>query len=133
MQTKLIIAMSALAIANLAFADDICQRVQGTWSGKGSATSWIIGTCYYHGTGTISPVGGDHFMTINVTGDKDGGSELCPKHFETQLRATCDNGYVVVKTDYGNLNGSANGNTAYANGTISVAGVDADIKMQLWR
>lgn len=111
-----------------------CNAISGKWSGKGKATNWLLGSCVYHGTGTVSAVDSAGNFTAQVTADKDSGSGLCPNHATEQLKAVCVNGIVTIKTEFGSLRGNFSATKGTASGTLSVSpGLDAEISIQFFR
>jgi hypothetical protein len=111
-----------------------CNTISGEWSGKGKASNWLLGSCTYHGTGTISAVDTSGHFTAMVSAQKDHGPALCPAHISQQVHAVCLNGEMTIKTDFGRLNGTFGTNSGSANGTLSVSpGIEADVSMQFYR
>lgn len=111
-----------------------CESISGSWSGKGKATNWLIGSCTYHGTGTVGPVDSTGHFTVHAEADKDHGTPLCPDHASEQLTAVCLNGVVTIKTDFGSLKGNFSSNNGSAKGTLSVSpGMEADVSIQFYR
>lgn len=112
-------------------ADNSCETVSGHWAGQGSAYNWLLGTCKYHGSGTISELDSQGNFSLMINADKDSGSMLCPDHHNEQLNGSCANGLVTIKTGYGDISGVFEQNTGSAKGTLSVApGMEADVSVQ---
>ncbi|WED44581.1 hypothetical protein [Legionella cardiaca] len=134
--------MAAMSFANMSHADftfhsnvaNVCKYLAGHWSGKGKASSWLIGDCLYHGAGVISEVDNDGHFTVEVKADKDSGSFFCPKHSTKQLTGICTNGVATIMTEYGNLQGNFSQNAGSAKGTLTVApGINAEITIEFQR
>lgn len=133
---------ATVLLAGTAYADfsfrltdsDDCSQLSGDWSGKGSASSWFLGRCDYHGTGTISPLGQNGALSVQVTVDKDSGSPLCPPHASERLDAVCSNGVVTIKTQFGSIKGMFTPTSGNASGTLSVSpGLEADVSIKMYR
>ncbi|WP_133141223.1 hypothetical protein [Legionella waltersii] len=108
-----------------------CENITGDWSGQGSAYNWLLGTCKYHGKGTISALDGQGNFTLLINADKDSGTVICPEHHTETLKGTCNNSVVTIKTDYGNITGNFTNESGNAKGTLTVSpGMDADILVQ---
>ena len=111
-----------------------CESIAGSWSGKGKATNWLLGSCTYHGSGIVSAVDSTGHFSVRTTADKDYGNKLCPEHATEQLNGVCLNGVVTIKTDFGSLKGNFSENNGSAKGTLSVSpGIDADVSIHLFR
>ncbi len=130
------VLLSTGAYADYSFrlaSPDTCDSIAGNWSGKGEASAWFLGTCKYHGVGTVGPLVEDHF-TVHVSADKKSGSALCPDHASEQINAVCKNGVVTIKTEFGSLKGNFSSNSGSAKGTLSVSpGIEADVFIQFYR
>jgi hypothetical protein len=133
---------ATILFTNISYADysfrlnnpEECTQLSGIWSGKGSASSWFLGQCNYHGTGTISTVDDNGNFSVQVNVDKDSGSPLCPPHATEQLNAVCKGGIVTIKTEFGNLKGTFTPTNGNASGTLSVSpGLEADVSIQMHR
>lgn len=131
-----------LCYTNLVHADyifhsnrsNVCEQISGQWSGNGHAYNWLIGTCKYHGSGTVSTPDAEGKFTITVTAYKDSGSFLCPSTSTKQLDAECIDGAATIHTEYGNLLGSFSDRKGSAEGTLSVApGMKAQIAIAFQR
>jgi hypothetical protein len=108
-----------------------CSQLAGSWLGTGTASSWLLGECIYHGTGIMSSVDEMGNFTADVKADKDSGNILCPNHTIKKIKGFCFNGVVTLKTDYGHLDGDFTSSSGNAKGTLSVApGVSADVNVQ---
>lgn len=134
--------IAMLCYTNLSHADYIfhsnsansCEHISGQWSGTGQAYNWFIGTCKYHGSGTVSTPDAGGKFTITVNAYKDSGSILCPSTSTKQLDAECINGTTTIHTEFGNLLGSFSQNEGNAEGTLSVApGMEAKIDIAFQR
>ncbi|RUR12941.1 hypothetical protein [Legionella sp. km772] len=132
--------LSTLLINTVTYADysfrlnDSCESISGPWSGKGKASSWFLGTCSYHGTGTVGLVDSTGHFTVSVKAVKDSGSPLCPDHASEQVNAVCSNGMVTIKTEFGNLKGNFSSNSGSAKGVLAVSpGIEAEVSMQFYR
>lgn len=111
-----------------------CSTISGGWSGRGKAHNWLLGSCTYHGKGTVSSVDSNGRFFAQVEVDKDHGVGLCPQHVTERIDAQCVNGLVTVKTDFGSLRGTFTSNSGKASGVLSVApGIEADVTIQLSR
>ena len=111
-----------------------CESIAGSWSGKGKATNWLLGSCTYYGTGIVSIVDNTGHFSVRIIADKDYGNKLCPEHATEQLNGVCLNGVVTIKTDFGSLKGNFSENNGSAKGTLSVSpGIDADVSIHLFR
>jgi hypothetical protein len=133
-----ILLVSGVSHADYSFhlsgSNAVCEDILGDWSAKGKATNWLLGSCTYHGTGTVSPVDSDGHFTAQVTAYKDYGTSLCPKHFSEQINATCVDAVVTVKTDFGRLKGTFSGTSGSASGTLSVSsGINANVSIKFFR
>ncbi|MFC3909751.1 hypothetical protein ACFORL_11785 [Legionella dresdenensis] len=116
------------------FTPNVCDNLAGNWAGSGKASNWIIGTCSYHGTGTISAVDSNGRFSVKVSADKDSGNLLCPAHAAKQLTGTCLNGIITIITEYGDLAGNFSENNGQAKGTLTVApGIKADVLVNFQR
>ncbi|RMX15115.1 hypothetical protein EAS68_13080 [Legionella jordanis] len=117
-----------------ASAGNACDYIAGHWAGKGTASSWLIGDCIYHGAGSISAPDVLGRFSIELSADKESGNIVCPNHAKKQLRGICSNGKVTITTEYGNINGNFSKNSGSAQGTLTVApGVSADVVVQFQR
>jgi len=111
-----------------------CMHLPGHWTGLGSASSWMVGTCVYRGVGTVSPISNNGVFTIEVTADKESGSFICPSHATEKLSGTCTNGLVTISTEYGSIGGHFSENSGSAKGTVTVSpGVYADVDIEFQR
>ncbi|CEG55814.1 hypothetical protein [Legionella fallonii] len=138
----LVLMTVMLCYTNLSHADYIfhsnntnsCEHISGSWAGKGQAYNWILGSCKYHGSGTVSIPDKDGNFAITVSAYKDSGSSLCPNHSAKQLHGVCINGEVTIHTEFGNLLGTFSEHEGNAQGTLYVApGIDAKIEIQFQR
>jgi hypothetical protein len=135
------LAIATLSLTNAAHADFTfysedhhCKHVHGSWSGSGKAHHWLIGTCEYNGSGTISELDSNGHFGLQVKADKQSGSLLCPRHTEHALTGKCVNGEVTVMTEYGNLTGIFSEHSGTSSGTLNVsAGVNVDVEIQFKR
>lgn len=131
----------SMTFASLSYADysfhlseNTCDQIAGTWEGTGRAYNWLIGTCIYHGTGQVSTVDSSGNFSVDASADKDSGSIVCPNHANETLYGTCVNGFVTIKTDYGDLTGTFTNTTGSASGTVTVSpGMSADVSVQFKR
>lgn len=114
-------------------APNACEDITGNWNGKGTGSNWLIGSCVYHGIGTISALDSTGHFTLALDIEKDSGSFLCPNHATSQLSGTCINGVVTINTGYGNLTGNFSNNAGNANGTLSALGMSIDVTAQFLR
>ncbi len=131
-----------LCYTNLSHADSIlhsnstnsCEHISGQWAGTGQAYNWMMGSCKYHGSGTVSTPDLEGNFTITVNASKDSGSIFCPNHSTKQLHAVCINGIATIHTEFGNLLGSFSEKEGNAQGTLSVApGMEAKIEIEFQR
>ena len=131
------ILLTSTSYADYSFrlnSSESCNSISGPWAGKGSASSWFIGRCDYHGKGIVSTVDENGHFTVQVNVDKDSGSPLCPPHASEQFNAVCKNGMVTIKTEFGSLKGTFTSNRGNASGTLSVSpGLEADVSIQMYR
>lgn len=135
-----VIGMLLLAVS--AYADysfhldepHTCDAIVGSWSGKGRATNWIVGTCKYNGIGIISSIDNAHHFSLHVNAKKDHGGYMCPAHAAEQLDFTCVNGLITIKTDSASMRGTMSSNKGSASGVINIApGMEAKIALQFSR
>lgn len=133
---------TAMLLAHTAHADfaffssepNACDLLAGHWNGSGKASNWLIGDCIYTGTGTVGPVNNAGGFTLEVSGDKNSGSFLCPAHANTTLNGTCINGTVTIATGYGDMSGTFTQNSGNASGKLTVSpGIDAEVRVQFQR
>ncbi len=98
-----------------------CEHIAGHWVGTGTVSAVIIVkiNCKYHGEGEISMID-DHTFNMSMALSKESG--ICPDHESFQLRGTCQNGSITLKTEDADLVGSLNeqGTAADAHGTVVV-------------
>ena len=134
--------LTTMMVTSIAHADfkfysnssDICNNISGEWNGKGSASNWLIGTCIYHGKGTIGTPDSTGRFTLNLDIEKDSGNFLCAKHTIREFSGTCVNGDVTIITEFGNLQGTFSENSGSASGTLTaVLGMTIDVSTQFQR
>lgn len=141
MKRNLLIGLVILFFMPMAYAEfslysttGSCESVPGHWLGRGKASSWLLGTCKYHGWGTIAALDSTGHFTLNVSADKDSGSFVCPNHASEKLQGVCVNGVVTIMTDYGSLKGSFSQDSGDAKGKLTVSpGMEANISLQFQR
>jgi hypothetical protein len=133
-------AIATLSFATMSYADIFmhtnpmasCGDVVGKWTGVGQVSSWVTGTCTYHGAGQLTNVDAAGNFTLDLAVDKDSGGILCPGHSEDHLNGRCTDGKVTLQTKYGHLEGMLDGRSGTAKGTLTLAlGVKADVDIQL--
>ncbi len=125
-----------LSLTNLAHADflfnstdaDACKTIPGNWQGTGKASHWLIGICNYHGTGTASAIDAAGNFNFDVALQRDSGSLLCPASHTDRFAGHCVNGKATLVTSYGTLNGNFSGDSAHAQGTLTISGLDVDVE-----
>ncbi len=131
----LLLAVSAYADYSFHLDDpNTCDAIVGSWSGKGRATHWMVGTCTYQGIGFISSIDNAHHFSLHVNAKKEHGSYICPTHAAEQLYFTCVNGLITIKTDSATMRGTMSSNKGSASGVINIApAVEAKIALQFSR
>lgn len=131
------VLFASTAHANYSFnlpTAEACNTISGNWSGKGSASSWFIGRCDYHGTGTVSQVDEHGRFSVQVDVTKDSGSPLCPPRGKEQFNAVCKEGTIIITTEFGNLKGAFTAKNGHAEGTLAVSpGLEADVAIKMFR
>lgn len=133
--------ITILSLSQAAHADffihsndaNACTGIPGPWQGSGKISQFLIGECVYNGSGSISNLDSAGNFTLNLTANKvSGWSPLCPQQITPQLSGNCNNGNVIIRTDYGNLTGNFTSQKGQASGTLTVSpGIDVSISVQL--
>lgn len=131
--------MASLACSTLAYADifmhhhaETCADLAGEWTGTGKVSNWLIGDCYYHGTGKVQGVDAAGKFTLDLEVNKDSGSSVCPNQTTQHLPGTCSNGTVTLNSGYGDLVGNISERAGSAKGTLRILpGVTADVTIQI--
>lgn len=139
--TQVLICLVMLCLTPVVWADyllysadpDACKSLAGQWQGHGKATNLLL-KCTYTGYETISSLDSEGRFIISFYADKKSGGSICPKHLSEELKGTCINGVVTIKTDYGKLKGDFTKNAVDAKGVLTYSpGASADVVVKMQR
>lgn len=141
MNNKILTGVAAVALlfASTSWADfsfrsddsDACMHIAGKWTGTGTISSSVTGTCNYKGSSTSTSVDSNGKFTIAGTIEKQSGSFFCPPQVSKQLTGICTNGTVSIQTEFGNLTGTFSIESGEAVGKLTVMpGVVAEVSMK---
>lgn len=109
-----------------------CESLAGQWAGHGKASNLFF-KCAYTGYETISSLDSEGRFIISFYADKKSGGSICPAHLTDELKGTCVNGAVTIKTGYGKLKGEFTKDSGDAKGVLTYspgASADVVVKMQ---
>lgn len=138
MKGKLLVGFTVaiMSFVNMAHADfifysntDSCSAVSGSWTGNGDAYNWLIGKCFYHGSGSVSSFDEKGNFTFDINAYKDSGHYLCPEQYIAKATGLCVNGVVKITTEYGQLSGAFSQESGNAKGKLSVTGSSVDVNI----
>lgn len=112
------------------FSNDVCDTVNGKWTGTGTVSVGIV-KCKYNGTAMIS--GTPDNLSLDVTLNKTSG--ICPAEEHVQLSGgTCKQGVIALHTPGvaeldGNLDATGTKASVKGNVTFELSGqkVTADV------
>lgn len=111
------IARVAVFISPNETSQNLCDKVMGTWKGRGNIKA-IFADCIYEGSATIA---GNKKLTLSTDIKKVSGPEWCQKQFQIKLDGVCENNIAEFNHPELHLSGNTQGGTIQLEGTITLA------------